>query len=337
MAKKAQQPCDPKLVVVMSMGETPNDSSNRPVSPKFEFECALVTRLLEALGLPGVPSDPKKTYGRETGADVEVRLASRRIGVQVTEYHGEEGENGSALRAQEESDSAKGIIRGYFVPADARGGLTKRLHDKLAKANSYAFKEFSEVWLLIAAFLPKLGAVAATSAMPIFITAEWLEQHFGESLRASKYQRVFFHVHLWSALYEWSLDRGWRVVLEPEKLTPNGADGQLWFKQYLADPEIRRDPKGWAQREAQRVLQDLRSGIKSTPQDDGRRRGGYTMKTGKPRWSVGCIQNGPMHDAGLRWFVCERAPGAERAVAYTEGREQAEMIVVSLERTEGDR
>jgi hypothetical protein len=44
---------------------------------KFELECALVTRLLEALGLSGVPSDPKKTYGRETGADVEVRLGAR--------------------------------------------------------------------------------------------------------------------------------------------------------------------------------------------------------------------------------------------------------------------
>src|SRR6266496_5808615 len=129
------------------MREIPNDSSNRPVSPKFELECALVTRLLEALGLPGVPSDPKKTYGRETGADVEVRLAARRIGVQVTEYHGDEGKSGSAIRAQEESDSAKGIIHGYFVPADASGGLTKRFRDKLAKASSYAFKEFSEVWL----------------------------------------------------------------------------------------------------------------------------------------------------------------------------------------------
>lgn len=338
MAKKRKHPRDPNLIVDLSTGAVANDSSNRPVSPKFETECALVTLLLEALGLPGVSSDPKKTYGRETGADVEVRLPARRIGVQVTEYHGDEGESGSALRALEESDSAKGIIRGYWVPADACGGLTKRFRDKLAKASRYAFKEFSEVWLLVAAFLPKPGAVAATSVMPIFITAEWLEQRFGEALRASKkYQRVFFHVHLWSALYEWSLDSGWRVVLEPEALTPNAADGQLWFKQYLAEPEIRRDPKGWAQREAQRVLQDLRRGVKSTPQEDGRRRGGYIMKTGKPRWSVGCIQNGPRHDTGLRWFVCERAPDGDlRAVAYTEKREQAQMIVASLEQTAGD-
>jgi len=268
--------------------------TKKPKHPdqKFGLESALVTRLLEALGLSGALSDPKKTYGRETGADVEVRFAARRIGVQVTEYHGDEGgSGGSALRAQEESDAAKGIIRGYFVPTDASRGLTKRFRDKVAKASRYTFKEFSEVWLLVAAFLPTPGAVAATSAMPIFISTEWLGQRFGEVLRASKYQRVFFHVHLWPALYEWSLDSGW---------------------------------------------QD-RSGIQSTPQGAVRPRGGYIMKTGKPRWSVGCLQNGPRHDAGLRWFVCERAPtGDLRTVAYTEEREQAEMIVASLEQTEGD-
>src|SRR5262249_28204745 len=154
-----------------------------------------------------------------------------------------------------------------------------------------------------AAFLPKPGAVAATRAMPIFITSGWLNQHFDETLRASKYQRAFLHVHLWSALYEWSREGGWRTVVEPEKLTSNGADGQLWFKQYLADPELLRDSARWAQREAQRVLEDLPSGIKSATQNVRRRRG-YNMKTGKPRWSVGCLQDGPMHDAGLRWFVC---------------------------------
>ena len=304
---------------------------------KFELECSLVTRLLEALGLPGVPSDPKKTYGRETGADVEVRLAARRIGVQVTQSHGDEGQGGSALRAQEESDAAKSIIRTYAVSTDASGGLTKRFNDKLAKANRYTFAEFAEVWLLIAAFLPKPGAVAATSVFPIFITTEWLEQHFGEALRVSKYQRAFLHVHLWLALYEWSLERGWQVIREPEKLTPDGADGQLWFKKHLDDPELLRNPVGWMQREAERVLQELRSGINRTTPGETRRRGGYVLKTGKPRWSVGCIQDGPRHDAGLRWFVCERGSGGDlHAVAYTEEREEAERIVASLEQTESE-
>jgi hypothetical protein len=222
------------------------------------------------------------------GADVEVRLGARRIGVQVTEYHGDEGRGGSALRAQKEWDAAKSIIRTYAVRTDASGGLTKRFSDKLAKASRYTFEEFAEVWLLVAAFLPKLGAVAATSAMPIFITTEWLEQHFSEGLRGSKYRRVFFHVHLWSALYEWSLDSGWRVALEAEKLTPDGVDGQLWFKQPLDDAELLRDPVGWMQREAEQVLQELRSGRtgrEPCARDD----------SPKSRWSRSCGKpiNGP--------------------------------------------
>jgi hypothetical protein len=148
-------------------------------------------------------------------------------------------------------------------------------------------------------------------------------------------------VHLWSALYDWSLETGWRIVREPHKLTPPGPHGQLWFKQYLDDPELRRDPEGWALREGQRVLDELRSGINSTshrtPDDSGQQRG-YVMKTGRPRWSVGCLQGGPEHDAGLRWFVLDRGPdGAEwHTVAYTKEREEAETIVAELEQAEGD-
>ena len=191
-----------------------------------------------------------------------------RIGVQVTEYHGVEGKDGSSLRAQEKSDTVKCIIRTYAVPADATGGLTKRIGAKLAKAKRYTFEEFAEVWLLVAAFLPMLGAVAATSALPISVTPEWLEQNFGERLRGSKYRRVFFHVHLCHALYEWSAEKGWQVIREPEKLTPGGTDGQLGFKRYLDDPELLRDSAGWALREARRVLQELREGSNSARTDE---------------------------------------------------------------------
>src|SRR5205807_9262002 len=83
---------------------------------RFDVERALVVRLLDAIGvLDAATSDPKKTYGRETGADVEVRLGPRKIGVQVTEYHGDAGTRGSRVRAREESDAARNIIRAYAV------------------------------------------------------------------------------------------------------------------------------------------------------------------------------------------------------------------------------
>ena len=230
---------------------------------RFDIERALVVRLLDAIGVLDVAtSDPKKTYGRETGADVEVRLGSRKIGVQVTEYHGDAGIRGSRVRAREESDAARNIIRAYAVPVDAGGPLTAAVNKKVAKAHQYTFTEFHEVWLLIAAFFPKLGAAAATSAFPIFISAEKLERWLGETLRASKYDHAFLHIHLWPTVYEWSRDGIWQAVREAEKLTPTG--GELWFERFLRDPEILDDPDGWALREAAKVLEELHGPARSS-------------------------------------------------------------------------
>jgi hypothetical protein len=47
-------------------------------------------------------------------------------------------------------------------------------------------------------------------------------------------------------------------------------------------------------------------------------------------WEVGVIQSGPMHDAGLRFFViARRFPSVP--VAWTLNREPAVMIVEALE------
>jgi len=56
------------------------------------LEGPLVMRLFELIGLPyrDLP-DPKVKYGRETGADVEIHHDDRRIGIQVTEFHADEG------------------------------------------------------------------------------------------------------------------------------------------------------------------------------------------------------------------------------------------------------
>jgi len=159
---------------------------------RFDVERDLIARLLNVLGVSATTSNPQKTHGRETGADVAMRLGSSTIGVQVTEYHGDEGNAGSTLRAREESDASQGIIRAYAVPTNASAGLTKRINDKIAKAIRYNFEEFTEVWLLIAASLPNAGAAAATSVVPIFITAEWLEQHYGKALRGGQSTGAYF-------------------------------------------------------------------------------------------------------------------------------------------------
>ena len=54
------------------------------------------------------------------------------------------------------------------------------------------------------------------------------------------------------------------------------------------------------------------------------------------RWQVGVIQNGPMHDAGLRFFVVSRM-FPQRPVAWTITDHDARMIAQALDKvTEGE-
>ena len=53
----------------------------------------------------------------------------------------------------------------------------------------------------------------------------------------------------------------------------------------------------------------------------------------EPKWLVGCLQNGPLHDGGLRWFVTEGPKEGRRIIAYTFTREDAKAIVAALEAT----
>ena len=242
---------------------------------QFEFERELVRRLLDALGLSyGELSGPRQTYGRETGADVVARVGSHVVGVQVTVFHGDDGPGGSQSRRQEEQEAARGIYSPSMIPPAGRG-LAWRVRAKVATAERYTFKEFDEAWLLIAAALPKPGAIKSTYIIPFLIGVRSLDQVLGEELRHSKYARAFLHVHLPPTIFEWS------------------------------------PATGWSDRDFE---------------------GGEPME---PRWLVGCIQNGPKHDVGLRWFVTERVAGELRAIAYTETEEDAERIVAALEQTKG--
>ena len=59
----------------------------------------------------------------------------------------------------------------------------------------------------------------------------------------------------------------------------------------------------------------------------------------KPRWTVGCIQDGPLHAAGLRWFIMGSAMDyaiGSHPVAWTIERDEADRIVASLEATRVD-
>jgi len=232
------------------------------VPTKYERESAAATWLLQFIDLPYTSmSDPLKTYGYETGADVEIRYDGCRIGIQVTEFSADRGvtPTNRGLRAKNASDAAQGeLTRGWIPLAQQLPALVSCILDKIKKASHHGFEEFDEVWLVVATFVP--WAPVPTFQLPgVTISTEDLRCYLTDKLRRSKFTRVFICNVLYKTVYEWSSVTGWRCVHEGEGLAaPASAGAKLWFKPHLADPEIRRDPKGWAFREAERVLNELR-------------------------------------------------------------------------------
>jgi hypothetical protein len=99
----------------------------------------------------------------------------------------------------------------------------------------------------------------------VTITPEDLNRHLNNELRKSKFTRAFVDNMLCHTVYEWQSVTGWRCIHE-NPATPAATGAELWFKRYLADPEICKDPKGWALREAERVMNELRGGGKDRSQ-----------------------------------------------------------------------
>src|SRR3989442_14986791 len=80
---------------------------------KFDYEAAVTRRLFDVVALPFADlANPMAKYGRETGADVEVRVGGRIVGIQVTDFSGDEGaaDPRRGLRARE-SRNVAGVLR----------------------------------------------------------------------------------------------------------------------------------------------------------------------------------------------------------------------------------
>ena len=142
------------------------------------------------------------------------------------------------------------------------------------------------VWLLIATFVP--WASVPTFQVPgVTITIEDLNRYLTDKLQRSKFTRAVIYNMLYKRVYEWSSVTGWRCIHEGQGLAvPAAAGAEAVFRRYLADPEIRRDPKGWALREAERVLNELRGAGKnlkgSQPSTNASQQGGPDPADGTP-------------------------------------------------------
>lgn len=225
------------------------------MTEKQVFECELAQRLFDALHLKGFTLTP------DDRPDVIATGKACRIGIEVTVFHGDERQNtnrGSIQRRNEEqiNRQASGRAYGMWSQVDPLPAIVARITDEVKRARSYNNDGFDELWLLVAASIPQLGAVGSTFIVPFALNLNDLNGKTDEILRNSQFSRVYLHSVLGHTLHEWSHDKGWQVLQAPTK-EPQGSE--LWFKKILWDPEWLRDPVGKGRVEASKALEELRA------------------------------------------------------------------------------
>ena len=185
---------------------------------KFERERYFVEALAKILPLSvDQYRDPFDDYARETGVDVIAVVGSRRIGFQVTEYDGGEGNSQMKpghMRAAEvevkREAGVTGVYGGWGSPHVERA-FSARIAQKVRKSLDYDFAEFDQVWLLVSANIPGVGT---STFVPYFhISSDDLNQWTAATLAGSKYARAFLHVIMGDALFGWDLRSGWRKLV----------------------------------------------------------------------------------------------------------------------------
>src|SRR5437899_5367803 len=108
---------------------------------KFDYEAAVTRRLFDVVALPFADlANLMAKYGRETGADVEVRVGGRIVGIQVTDFSSDEGaaDPRRGLRARESRNATQGKYPAYAIPLQHQPtALRLRVSEKVAKARPY--------------------------------------------------------------------------------------------------------------------------------------------------------------------------------------------------------
>lgn len=186
------------------------------MTQKFVREKDLVERLVRRLRLDVESYADPNTGSNETGADVTILCANKRIGVQVTIL--DTGlVPGRAIAAEKTQSKAAmetngGVYGGWGQP-DPVGAIAVAI----AKKSAIKVAGFDEAWLLVACGVPELGTVVSTFVMTPWLTAEALTIATSAALSNSSYARAFLHpiVNLEDALYEWTPTQQWRKDVRP--------------------------------------------------------------------------------------------------------------------------
>jgi hypothetical protein len=164
---------------------------------KFERERYCVAQLTDLLRLPVERyRNPLDDYARETGVDVIAVVGKRRIGFQVTEYDGGEGNSRikpGYIRAAEmklvRETRETGVYTGWGSPF-VEQAFPARIIAKVRKSLNYNFAGYDEVWLLVSANIP--GAGLSTFVSHRYMTSDHLNQWTAATLASSRYARAFF-------------------------------------------------------------------------------------------------------------------------------------------------
>jgi hypothetical protein len=189
---------------------------------KFERERYCVQQLATLLQLPANVEyrDPLIDHRRETGVDVMAVICSKRIGFQVTEYDGGEGNaeiKPGRMRAEEVklvrvARETGTCVYGGFGSPHVEQAFGARVAAKVRKSQTYDFLDYDEVWLLVSANIP--GAGLSTFVPHFHIEPDLLNQWTAATLASSRYTTAFFHIIMGDALFAWDRIAGWQKLVD---------------------------------------------------------------------------------------------------------------------------
>lgn len=231
------------------------EEENTAMTEKQIVECELLRRLFTALHLEG--------FALESGDRPDVTAVGNgcRIGIEVTEFHSDEGQSsrgGSIQRKTEKQINRNASGRPYAMwgVVDPMPALITRIMDKVEKAKHYQIKNFDELWLLIGAAIPQPGAMVSTYILSPALDLEKLNDCTHNLLRDSPFAKGYLHVLMGNGLYQWLRSEKWHVIQAPREVK-----GVPWsrFKALLNDPKWLRDPRGQGRSEMKKALEEWRA------------------------------------------------------------------------------
>jgi hypothetical protein len=191
---------------------------------KQTSESDLAQRFLNDVGLQPI------SLSISDRPDIRFSINGRSIGMEVTVYHADEGSsqqaNNESLRqiGERNARNAPGSPYTMAIPTDPHNALAARINDKISKAAQYKLDQTDELWLLVSAQQPSLGALPATYVVPFSIDTNRLDRDLHGNLNSSYFSRVYLHLNMNHAIYGWNRECRWHVVRNANPPDTYGVD-----------------------------------------------------------------------------------------------------------------